>query len=279
MKWKQRTAEELNSDLIEKYQLSPITAKLFSLRGINTDEKLDFWFNASEENLADPSLMHDMDKAVERINKAIDKGEKITIYGDYDADGITATTIMTETLSILGADVHYFIPDRFKDGYGPNLDRYKEIVENGTKLIITVDNGVTGVEEIKYAQDHGVDVILTDHHTFQENVPKPYALVHCNYPGQKYPFDDYCGAGVAYTICRSLMQDTMPELLDLAMIGTIGDMVKVTGEGHIIVKRGLEMLNQTERPGLRALIKNAGLNLGDINEGDVASILRHVLML
>lgn len=269
MKWNQRQASELDPKLIEKYQLSPIAAKLFSLRNINTDEKLNFWFNATENDLADPSLMHDLDKAVDRINQAIDQGEKITIYGDYDADGITATSIMVDTLGILGADVHYFIPDRFKDGYGPNMDRYHDIVADGTRLIITVDNGVTGVEEVKYAQEHGVDVILTDHHTFQEEVPKPYALVHCNYPGQKYPFDDYCGAGVAYTICRKLMEDPMPELLDLAMIGTIGDMVKVTGEGHIIVKRGLEMLNQTERPGLRALIKNAGLNLGSINETDI----------
>lgn len=269
MKWNKRQAKELDPALIEKYQLSPIAAKLFSLRGIDTDEKLNFWFNATENDLADPSLMHDMDKAVTRINQAIDKGEKITIYGDYDADGITATSIMVDTLSILGADVHYFIPDRFKDGYGPNLERYHEIVADGTKLIITVDNGVTGVAEVKYAQENGVDVILTDHHTFQEEVPKPYALVHCNYPGQKYPFDDYCGAGVAYTICRKIMEDPMPELLDLAMIGTIGDMVKVSGEGHIIVKRGLEMLNQTERPGLRALIKNAGLTMGSINESDV----------
>ena len=269
MKWQQRTVEELAPDLIEKYQLSPISARLFALRGINTDEKLDFWFNATEENLADPTLMHDMDKAVDRINQAIDNGEKITIYGDYDADGITATTIMTETLSILGADVHYFIPDRFKDGYGPNLDRYKDIVADGTKLIITVDNGVTGIEEVEYAKNNGVDTIVTDHHTFQESKPDAYATVHCNYPGQKYPFDDYCGAGVAYTICRELMQDPVPELLDLAMIGTIGDMVKVTGEGHIIVKRGLDVLNQTERPGLRALIKNAGLTLGTINETDV----------
>ena len=269
MKWQQRTAEELDPSLIEKYQLSPIAAKLFALRGIDSDEKLDFWFNATEENLADPSLMHDMDKAIDRINQAIDNGEKITIYGDYDADGITATTIMTETLSILGADVYYFIPDRFKDGYGPNIDRYHDIVADGTKLIITVDNGVTGIDEVKYAKEHGVDTIVTDHHTFQEQKPDAYAIVHCNYPGQKYPFDDYCGAGVAYTICRGLMQDTMPELLDLAMIGTIGDMVKVTGEGHVIVKRGLEVLNQTERPGLRALIKNAGLTLGSINEIDI----------
>ena len=106
MKWQERTADELAPDLIEKYQLGPIAAKLFALRGINTDEKLDFWFNATEENLADPALMHDMDKAINRINQAIDSGEKITIYGDYDADGITATTIMTETLSILGAYVH-----------------------------------------------------------------------------------------------------------------------------------------------------------------------------
>ena len=269
MKWKQRQASPLAEELIDEFQLSPIQAKLFSLREINTAEKLEKWFNASEYDLADPYLMHDMAKAIERINQAIDNGEKITIYGDYDADGITSTTIMVETLSILGADVHYFIPDRFKDGYGPNLDRYKELVENGTNLIITVDNGVTGVEEVEYAKKQGVDTIITDHHTFQSEVPDAYAIVHCNYPGQKYPFDDYCGAGVAYTICRALMDDSMSDMLELAMIGTIGDMVKVTGEGHIIVKRGLEMINQSERPGLRALIKLSGLNLGQITATDI----------
>ncbi|WP_304676932.1 single-stranded-DNA-specific exonuclease RecJ [uncultured Lactobacillus sp.] len=269
MKWQQRQANDLDQELIEDYGLTDIQAKLFALRGINTAEKLDFWLNADENDLADPFLMHDMKKTIDRINLAIDNGEKITIYGDYDADGITATSIMMDTLEILGADVHFFIPDRFKDGYGPNMTRYQEIVEDGTKLIITVDNGVTGVEEIKYAQEHGVDVILTDHHTFQDQKPAAFSTVHCNYPGQKYPFDDYCGAGVAYRICRALMQDTMPELLDLAMIGTIGDMVKVTGEGHIVVKRGLDILNQTERPGLRALIKQAGLTMGQITATDV----------
>ena len=269
MKWQQRQANNLDEGLIKDYGLTGIQAKLFALRGINTPEKIDFWLNADENDLADPFLMHDMEKTIDRINQAIDNGEKITIYGDYDADGITATSIMMDTLEILGADVYFFIPDRFKDGYGPNMTRYQEIVEDGTKLIITVDNGVTGVEEIKYAQEHGVDVILTDHHTFQDQKPAAFSTVHCNYPGQKYPFDDYCGAGVAYTICRALMQDTMPELLDLAMIGTIGDMVKVTGEGHIVVKRGLDILNQTERPGLRALIKQAGLIMGQITATDV----------
>ena len=269
IEWHERKNEELAPELIEKYQLSPLTAKLLSLRGINTAEKINFWFNATEDDLADPYLMHDMKKAVDRINRAIDAGERITIYGDYDADGITATSIMMETLGILGADVNFFIPDRFRDGYGPNLEEYKRIVAEGTKLIITVDNGITGVKEVAYAKSKGVDTIITDHHKFQDKVPESYALVHCNYPGQEYPFDDYCGAGVAYTICRALMQDSMPELLELAMIGTIGDMVKVSGEGHIIVKRGLKMLNETQRPGLRALIKNAGLQMGHIDETDV----------
>ena len=267
--WKQRSGKELAPELIEKYQLSEIEAKLLAQRNLNTDEQLDFWFNATEEDLAEPILMHDMTKAVERINLAIDNGEKITIYGDYDADGITATSIMMETLTILGADVHFYIPDRFRDGYGPNIAAYQKIVADGTKLIITVDNGITGVNEVAYAKEHGVDTIITDHHKIQEEVPDSYAIVHCNYPGQAYPFDDYCGAGVAYTICRELMQDPMTELLDLAMIGTIGDMVKVSGEGHIIVKQGLKVINQTERPGLRCLIKNAGLSFGQINETDI----------
>ena len=238
MKWVQRQVPELEDKLVEDFSLTSLQAKLLANRKINTAEKLDFWFNATEEQFADPFLMHDMDKAVERINQAIDNGEKITVYGDYDADGITATAIMVEVLEILGADVHYFIPNRFKDGYGPNMKRYEEIVADGTNLIITVDNGVTGVDEVAYAKSQGVDTILTDHHTFQEKVPEPYALVHCNYPKQKYPFDDYCGAGVAYTIARALMGDSMRELLDLALIGTIGDMVKVDGEGHLLTKIG-----------------------------------------
>lgn len=269
MKWVQRQVPELEDKLVEDFSLTSLQAKLLANRKINTAEKLDFWFNATEEQFADPFLMHDMDKAVERINQAIDNGEKITVYGDYDADGITATAIMVEVLEILGADVHYFIPNRFKDGYGPNMKRYEEIVADGTNLIITVDNGVTGVDEVAYAKSQGVDTILTDHHTFQEKVPEPYALVHCNYPKQKYPFDDYCGAGVAYTIARALMGDSMRELLDLALIGTIGDMVKVDDEGHLLTKIGLEVLNQTERPGLRALIKNAGLKLGSVTDEDI----------
>lgn len=270
MKWQKRQGNPLDQELIDQFQLTPIQTRLFSLRGINSAKDLSFWFDATEENLADPFLMHDMQKAVDRIFQAIDNGEKITVYGDYDADGITATTIMVETLQILGADVEYFIPDRFKDGYGPSLKRYKEIVDNGTKLIITVDNGITGVEEVAYAKESGVDTIITDHHTFQKEVPDAFAIVHCNYPGQKYPFDDYCGAGVAYTISRALMDgDPMSDMLEIAMIGTIGDMVKVTGEGHIIVKRGLEMLNETQRPGLRALIELAGLKLGQITGTDI----------
>lgn len=269
MKWKQKQQVNLNQDLIDEFQLSPITAKLFSLRQVNTKQQLEFWLHATEFDLADPYLMHDMDKAIARINQAIDQGEKITIYGDYDADGITATSIMVEVLSILGADVHYLIPDRFKDGYGPSLSKYQQLVADGTKLIITVDNGVTGIDEVAYANSHGVDTIITDHHTIQNQLPAAYAVVHCNYPGQAYPFDDYCGAGVAYTIARALMDDPMPELLDLAMIGTIGDMVKVSGEGHIVVKRGLEVFNQTGRPGLRALAKVAGLHLGQADETDI----------
>lgn len=272
-KWKQRARHAFKSEISAKFQLSPLTAKLFALRGQTSAKQIDWWLTATEADLADPFLMHDMKKAVNRIDQAIDRGEKITIYGDYDADGMTATAILVETLGILGADVHFFIPSRFKNGYGPSLACYQKLVADGTKLIITVDNGVTGAPEIAYAKSHGVDTIVTDHHTFQKTKPACAALLHCNFPGQAYPFDDYCGAGVAYTLARALMQDPMSDLLDLAMIGTIGDMVKVTGEGHIIVKQGLKQLNQTGRLGLRALIKQAGLTLGQIDETDVGFAL------
>lgn len=267
--WQKRKTKSLPQDLQAEFKLGPNTAQLFALRGIDTEDKIQWWLNATEDDLADPALMHDMEKASARIEQAIDRGEKITIYGDYDADGISASAILIDVLEILGAEPELYIPDRFSEGYGPNMEAYKKIIAGGTKLIITVDNGVTAIDECRYAKEHGVDVIVTDHHTFQEQKPDCYALVHCNYPGQKYPFDDYCGAGVAYTLARQLMQDPMPELLDLAVLGTVGDMVKVTGEGHIILRRGLEVLNSTTRLGLRALIAKAGLQFGQVDEKDL----------
>jgi single-stranded-DNA-specific exonuclease len=267
--WQKRQDKKLSQELQAEFKLGPNTAQLFALRGLDTEDKINWWLNATENDLADPALMHDVEKAAARIEQAIDRGEKITIYGDYDADGISASAILIDVLEILGAEPELYIPDRFTEGYGPNLAAYKKIIAGGTKLIITVDNGVTAIEECRYARQHGVDVIVTDHHTFQEQKPDCYALVHCNYPGQKYPFDDYCGAGVAYTLARQLMQDPMPELLDLAVLGTVGDMVKVTGEGHIILRRGLEVLNSTTRPGLRALIEKSGLKLGQVDEKDL----------
>lgn len=267
--WQKRKEKQLSKELQEEFKLGPLTAQLFALRGIDTQEKIDFWLHATEEDLADPALMHDVEKAAARIEQAIDRGEKITIYGDYDADGISASAILIDVLEILGAEPDLYIPDRFTEGYGPNLEAYKKIIAGGSKLIITVDNGVTALDECKYAKQHGVDVIVTDHHTFQEQKPDCYALVHCNYPGQAYPFDDYCGAGVAYTLARQLMQDPMTDLLDLAVLGTVGDMVQVTGEGHIILRRGLEVLNETPRPGLRALFAKCGLKAGQIDEKDL----------
>lgn len=267
--WQKRKQQTLPHELQEEFKLGPQTAQLFALRGLDTEEKISWWLTATEADLADPSLMHDLAKAADRIEQAIDRGEKITIYGDYDADGISASAILLDVLGILGAQPELYIPNRFKEGYGPNLAAYQKIIACGTKLIITVDNGVTAINECRYAKEHGVDVIVTDHHTFQQEKPDCYALVHCNYPGQKYPFDDYCGAGVAYTLARQLMQDPMPELLDLVVLGTVGDLVRVTGEGHIILRRGLEVLNETTRPGLRALIAKAGLKLGQVDEEDL----------
>lgn len=273
MNWQKKANNEtLASNLITEFNLPPLVASLFGKRGIDTADKIDFWLNADIEQLADPFLFNEMDKAVSRINGAIDSGELITVYGDYDADGITSTTILVETLLVLGANVNYYIPDRFKDGYGPSQAKYDELVAAGTKLLITVDNGITGHTEITNLKEKGVDVIVTDHHTLPDVLPNDaIAIIHPKLAGQQYPFHDFSGVGVAYCLCRAIMDgDLMEDLLDLVAIGTIADLVPLTGENHLLVKAGLEVIKQQNRPGLAALLTLAKLNLNHLNATDIS---------
>ena len=159
-----------------------------------------------------------MDQAVERIETAVANGEKITVYGDYDADGITSTAVMYEALTGIGADVDYYVPDRFKDGYGPNQAAYDRIIANGTKLIVTVDNGVSGKQVIESAIAQGVDVVITDHHELPAQLPKATAIVHPRYPGSSYPFPDLSGVGVAFKLVWALQEEFPEEMLDLSLI-------------------------------------------------------------
>ena len=208
-----------------------------------------------------------MEKAVQRILTAIENGQNILIYGDYDADGMTASSVMKSALDELGAEVQVYLPNRFTDGYGPNLDVYKYFIQNeDIDLIITVDNGVAGHEAIAYAQSQNVDVIVTDHHSMPEVLPEAFAIVHPEHPESNYPFKYLAGVGVAFKVATALLDYIPSDMLDLVAIGTIADMVSLTDENRILVSHGLKVLANTERAGLMELMRLSGTDFEKVNE-------------
>ena len=250
--------------------LSSEVACLLYQRGIRDESSLKKFLEPSLEDLHEPYLLHDMDKAVERIRQAIERGELILVYGDYDADGMTSASIVKESLEQLGAECLVYLPNRFTDGYGPNASVYKYFIEQqGVSLIVTVDNGVAGHEAIDLAQSMGVDVIVTDHHSMPEVLPDAYAIVHPEHPEADYPFKHLAGCGVAFKLACALLEEVQVELLDLVAIGTIADMVSLTDENRIMVQYGLEVLHNTQRIGLQELFEIAGISSSDISEETV----------
>ncbi|MEQ9763738.1 single-stranded-DNA-specific exonuclease RecJ [Streptococcus sp. ZJ151] len=256
--------------LAKKRGLDAIAAKLLVDRGITTEEALDDFINVDLSKLHDPFLLHDMEKSVNRIRQAIENDEQILVYGDYDADGMTSASVVKETLEMMGAEVQVYLPNRFTDGYGPNLSVYKYYIEQqDISLIVTVDNGVAGHEAITYAQEQGVDVIVTDHHSLPVDLPDAFAIVHPEHPESNYPFKHLAGVGVAFKLSCALLEAIPSDFLDLVAIGTIADMVSLTDENRIMVKVGLEMLKQTERIGLQELLQLSDVAPETINEETV----------
>ena len=250
--------------------LSSEVACLLFQRGIKDESSLKKFLEPSLEDLHDPYLLHEMDKAVDRIRQAIEQGELILVYGDYDADGMTSASIVKESLEQLGAECLVYLPNRFTDGYGPNASVYKYFIgQQGVSLIVTVDNGVAGHEAIDLAQSMGVDVIVTDHHSMPEVLPDAYAIVHPEHPEADYPFKHLAGCGVAFKLACALLEEVQVELLDLVAIGTIADMVSLTDENRIMVQYGLEVLRNTQRIGLQELFEIAGISSSDITEETV----------
>lgn len=256
--------------LTKKENISPIASKILYNRGINSAEKLENFLKADLSHLHDPYDLHDMDKTVKRIRQAIENYEQILIYGDYDADGMTSASIVKEALEMLGAEVQVYLPNRFTDGYGPNQSVYKYFIEQqDISLIITVDNGVAGHKAIAYAQEMGVDVIVTDHHSMPAELPSAFAIVHPEHPQADYPFKHLAGCGVAFKLACALLESIPTEMLDLVAIGTIADMVSLTDENRIMVKVGLEILKNTERVGLQELMRISDVDVDSINEETV----------
>ena len=256
--------------LSKKYKLDTLAAQILWQRGIRAEEEIQAYLNPDLQQLHDPFLLHDMEKATQRILTAIENGQNILIYGDYDADGMTASSVMKSALDELGAEVQVYLPNRFTDGYGPNLDVYKYFIQNeDIDLIITVDNGVAGHEAIAYAQSQNVDVIVTDHHSMPEELPQAFAIVHPEHPESNYPFKYLAGVGVAFKVATALLDYIPSDMLDLVAIGTIADMVSLTDENRILVSHGLKVLANTERAGLMELMRLSGTDFEKVNEETV----------
>lgn len=254
----------------KKEGLDLAAANLLYTRGIQTTEALTTFLQPSLDDLYDPYLLHGMKEAVERIRHAIERNERILVYGDYDADGMTSAAIVKEALEELGAECMVYLPDRFTDGYGPNASVYKYFIEQeDVSLIVTVDNGVAGHEAIHYAQNLGVDVIVTDHHSLPETLPEAYTIIHPEHPNGAYPFSHLAGCGVAFKLACALLESVQLEWLDLVAIGTIADMVSLTDENRILVKYGLSILKQTQRIGLQELMEVAGVAPESLTEETV----------
>ncbi|MDO1605484.1 single-stranded-DNA-specific exonuclease RecJ [Lactobacillus sp. YT155] len=262
--------KELNSEqekqLSEEVNLPLITTQLLVSRGFDTQESITDFLDTSITKIDNPFKLNDMQIAVERIEQALDNDEKIIIYGDYDSDGLTSTSILKEAIEIIGGNVDTYIPDRFQDGYGPNIDVYKRLIEQGYQLIITVDNGVSGFEAVQYAKEQGVDVVITDHHTLPEELPPAVGIVHPRIIGHEYTCQNLSGAGVAFKVASALLQETPIDLMDLAAIGSISDVVELQGENRAIVANGLKQIQTGSRLGLNALFSVAKLDIKNVDE-------------
>lgn len=251
----------------------PLARQILWNRGIQTEEAYQRFLFPSVTHLHDPFLFFEMDKTIARIQQAIQNEEQILIYGDYDADGITSVAVMKEALEIIGGNVTYFLPNRFTHGYELNEAVFAQYLDSGVQLIITVDNGVTGNKAIQYAKQHGVDVIVTDHHELPPVLPEAFSIIHPRHPKGHYPFKELAGVGVAFKVATALLEEVPMDLLDLVAIGTIADVVSLTDENRTLVQMGLETIRTGERLGLDTLLQLAGCTKSGVSEETIGFTL------
>ena len=248
---------------MERQGVPTLVAATLCARGMTDLAEAKGLLSSGEDQLQDPFLMKDMDLATARIGRALRNGEKIAVYGDYDVDGITSTCLLTHYLRAQGGDVCYYIPNRLSEGYGVNREAVEELARQGVRLMITVDCGITAVEEVAYASGLGIDVIITDHHECKEEIPAAVAVVDPHRKDCPYPFKDLAGVGVALKLVMALggekrYRALFQEYADLAAVGTVADVMKLLGENRTIVRVGLNHLKKTRRRGLYALMVEAG---------------------
>lgn len=274
--YKDHRAEDVLA-LSKELGLPPVIATVLLNRGI-TDPKN--FIHPTEDALIDPFLMMGMERATERILKALERQEKIAIYGDYDVDGITSTAIMVRFLRSHNADVTYYIPDRLEEGYGINLAAIDKLAEQGITLLITVDCGITAVNEIEYAKQKGIETIITDHHECKDEIPDAYCLLNPKQPDCPYPFKRLAGVGVAFKLLQALtlkmrfhMRELIESYCDLVAIGTVADVMPLVGENRVLVKKGLELLSYTMNKGVRALADVAEIDLSNVQTGTIGFMI------
>ena len=278
--------------IAEKYQISPIIARLMRNRDVIGDEAIDFYLNGTVEDLYDGLLMKDMDRAVDILKEKIEEGKKIRVIGDYDIDGVNATYILQQGLAGLGADVDTDIPDRIKDGYGLNRMLIDRALEDDIDTIITCDNGIAAMSEIAYGKENGMTIVVTDHHEvpyLEENGEKKYllppadAVVDPHRADCEYPFKGLCGAAVAYKLVEVLyrvsgkseqeVKHLQERLMENVAIATIGDVMDLVGENRVFVKKGLELLKTTKNEGLHALMQCTGVDTANLNTYHIGFVI------
>jgi single-stranded-DNA-specific exonuclease len=266
--------------MAEEYKLPPVIATILLNRGIEGASAVHSYLSKSMQAVHNPNGLTDMTAAVQRICTALSSGEKTVIYGDYDVDGITSTALLYSFLKSQGANVSYYIPKRKEEGYGINIMAVNKLSKEGTKLLITVDCGITAVGEVEFARLQGMDVIITDHHTCKEKIPKAVAVINPKRPDCEYPFDGLAGVGVAFKLVLATAmelglstRECFDQYVELAAVGTVADVVPLLDENRIIVDRGVASLTATKRPGLRALLEVSGADKRPLSASTIAFTL------
>lgn len=258
-------------ELVKKRHITNLLASILVNRGIIDGEKINVFLNPTRKDFYNPFLMPDMEIAVKRIVKAIENKEKIMIYGDYDADGITSITVLKKYLNEIGLKTGEYIPNRLNEGYGLNKDAISKIYNDGYKLMITVDCGISGLEEVEYANSLGMEIIITDHHEPAEKLPEAIAVIDAKRKDNKYPFNQLAGVGVVFKLIQAISTELKLEekeylkYLDLVCIGTISDIVPLVDENRVIAKLGLKLIEKTKNIGLKTLLNIADLKKIDSN--------------
>ena len=258
-------------ELVKKRHITNLLASILVNRGIIDGEKINVFLNPTRKDFYNPFLMPDMEIAVKRIVKAIENKEKIMIYGDYDADGITSITVLKKYLNEIGLKTGEYIPNRLNEGYGLNKDAISKIYNDGYKLMITVDCGISGLEEVDYANSLGMEIIITDHHEPAEKLPEAIAVIDAKRKDNKYPFNQLAGVGVVFKLIQAISKELKLEekeylkYLDLVCIGTISDIVPLVDENRVIAKLGLKLIEKTKNIGLKTLLNIADLKKIDSN--------------